>query len=61
MNSRKKQIITAAVLIILFFIAASVINHMQINAAVNACIETNGTPQVDKDLFAFNWHFSCGK
>jgi hypothetical protein len=51
---RKYLFIIAAALIIL-----SIINHRSIDKAVELCEEGKGTPQVEKDLFAFNWSVSC--
>ncbi|GLB61948.1 hypothetical protein [Cytobacillus sp. NCCP-133] len=53
---RKYLFILIAALVIL-----SIINHRSIGKAVELCEEGKGTPQIEKDVFAFNWSVSCQK
>ncbi|SDL88952.1 hypothetical protein [Sediminibacillus halophilus] len=46
-------------LVVFLLIATSVMNRLQINNAANQCKEIGGSPNVEKDLFAINWSFSC--
>ncbi|CAM3867913.1 hypothetical protein [Cytobacillus oceanisediminis] len=48
-------------ILIAALIILSVINHRSIDKAVELCEEGKGTPQVEKDVFAFNWSVSCEK
>ncbi|QTM98969.1 hypothetical protein ERJ70_06425 [Sediminibacillus dalangtanensis] len=46
-------------LAVFLLISTSVMNHLQINNAADQCVEIGGSPNVEKDFFAFNWSFSC--
>ncbi|MBT2686903.1 hypothetical protein J7I93_01770 [Bacillus sp. ISL-47] len=51
---RKYLFIMIAALMLLSFI-----NHRSIYKAVQLCEDGKGTPQVQKDIFAFNWSVGC--
>ncbi|KAB7706617.1 hypothetical protein F9802_10495 [Bacillus aerolatus] len=60
-NAKAYASIVAAVVSVLFLIIGytSVTSHLTIVEATNACYDMNGNPSVEKDLFGFNWSFSC--
>ncbi|MFK3960044.1 hypothetical protein [Guptibacillus hwajinpoensis] len=61
MKKARYTLILALVFILLITGVASYMNHRAIEISAEGCKEVGGKVNLEKDLLAINWRFSCEK